>query len=171
MMFRRKSGPTATNTSTALAQAQPSNPWDDVRLQKLWLASQRRDWRSLAVLGAGRSVNTLPIAEVLAQLAWSYRGQPSAVCDLRDLSMRLVDYQIREVSAQVEAGARVMVSLRSIFENPTAIPVARQTDAVILCIELAKTGMKEAEQTIAEVGHERVIGSIVIRPRAPSTVR
>jgi hypothetical protein len=154
--------------STVLARTEAPNVLDDVRLQRLWLAAQRKEWRSLAVLGASKSVETLPIAEMLAQLAWRYHGQPSAVCDLRDLSMRLIDYQIREVHAQVDAGTRVLLALRSIFENPTATPVARRADAVIVCVGLGKTAFKEAEQTIAAVGRERVLGSILVRTRTPS---
>src|SRR6516225_10059569 len=84
--------------------------WDDVRLQKLWLAVERRQWRSLAVLGASRSVETIAIAELLAQLAWRYRGQPSTVCDLRDLTMRLIDYQVQQMREQIEGGMRLVVS-------------------------------------------------------------
>jgi hypothetical protein len=117
------------------------------------------------VLGASRSVETIQLAELLAQLAWRYRGQPSGVCDLRDLSMRLIDYQVQEMRAQVASGMRLVVSLRSVFENPTSAPVAKQTDGVLLCIALGETKIGEAEETIAAVGRELVIGSIVLRPR------
>src|SRR5580698_10243690 len=145
--------------TTALVAVRPTevpNVWDDIRLQKLWLGVERRQWRSLAVLGASASVDTIQVAELLAQLAWRYRGQPSGVCDLRDLSMRLIDYEVREMQAQVEEGTRLIVALRSIFENPTAAPIAKQTDAVLLCIALADTKFSGAEETIAAVGRDRV---------------
>jgi hypothetical protein len=153
-------------TALALRPATELRVWDDVRLQKLWLAVERRAWRSLAVLGASDSVETIQIAELLAQLAWRYRGQPSGVCDLRDLTMRLIDYEVREIQAQVEGGTRLVIALRSIFENPTAGPIAQQADAVLLCIALGETKLKAAEETIAAVGRDRVLGSIVLnRPR------
>ncbi|MGO9838156.1 MAG: hypothetical protein ACLP1X_28575 [Polyangiaceae bacterium] len=154
--------------SAALVVQHPPNlrnVWDDVRLQKLWLQVERREWRSLAVLSASKSVETIQLGELLAQLAWRYRGQPSSVCDLRDLSMRLIDYEIREMRAQMDAGTRLIVVLRSIFENPTSTPVAKQADAVLLCIALGETSFKQAEETIAAVGRDRVLGSIVLRPR------
>jgi hypothetical protein len=155
-------------STAALAVRRPdaANVWDDVRLQKLWLAAEKRPWRSMAVLGASEGVETIQISELLAQLAWRYRGQPSSVCDLRDLSMRLIDYEVRELRAQVEAGTRLVVALRSIFENPTATPIAQQTDAVLLCIALGETKFKGTEETIAAVGRDRIIGSIILRPRA-----
>jgi hypothetical protein len=151
--------------SGALAVVAPSTPnvWEDARLQKLWLATQRREWRSLAVIGAGEKVETLKVSEMLAQIAWAYRGQPSCVFDLRDLSLRLADYQMREVQTQVEAGVRALLALRSTSENPTAIPLARLADSVVLCIDLAKTRFDEAERTIAEIGRDRVLGAIVVR--------
>jgi hypothetical protein len=151
--------------STALARSASDLPdtWDDIRLQKLWLATQRRTWRSLAVIGAGKSIDTLPIAELLARLAWRYRGEPSAVFDLRDLSMRLLDYHVREVRLQADAGVRVIISLRSIFDNPTASAIAREANAVVVCVGLGETGFKEAEQTIKELGKEQVLGALILR--------
>lgn len=151
------------STALALPTQGQAHIWEDVRLQKLWLATQRREWRSLAVLAASKGVETIQIAELLAHVAWAYRGQPSCVFDLRDLGLRLADYQMREVHAQVEAGTRVMIALRSTSENPTAVPIARQADAVVLCIGMGETRFKAAERTIAEVGRDRVLGSIIVR--------
>jgi hypothetical protein len=154
--------------STALVpsgSSQSVNVWDDVRLQKLWIGVERREWRSLSVISASDSVETIQIAELLAQLAWRYRGQPSGVCDLRDLSMRLIDYEVQEMRARLEEGTRLVVALRSIFENPTSSSIAKQTDAVVLCIALGETNFKAAEETIAAVGRDRVVGTIILRPR------
>jgi hypothetical protein len=158
--------PPKGETSLVLASPGPISLRDDIRMQQLWLATQRREWRSLAVLAAGKTLPTLEVAELIAQLAWRYRGEPSNVCDLRDLSLRLVDYQLREVRAQIDAGGRVIIALRSIFENPTAASVARKADAVVLCVILGETEIKGAEQTIAEVGRDRVLGSIILRTAA-----
>jgi hypothetical protein len=158
--------------SAALAAVPASDSlkiWDDLRLQKLWLSVERREWRSLAVLSASKGLETLQVAELIAQLAWRYRGQPSSVCDLRDLSIRLIEYEVQEMRAQIESGTRLVVALRSIFENPTASAVSRQTDAVLLCIALGETNLKAAEESIAAVGRDRVLGSILLRPRAQTS--
>jgi hypothetical protein len=158
------SDPAPAGTSLVRAPDVP-NIGDDVRLQKLWLATQRREWRSLAVLGASSSIDTLGFAELLAKLSWWYRGQVSCVIDLRDLSLRLVDYHKQEVKSQIDAGACVVIALRSTFENPTAVPMARSADAVVLCIDLGNAAIKAAEQTLVEVGRERVLGAIVLKQR------
>jgi hypothetical protein len=166
------SDPTA---STALVLHEPDSlvTADDVRLQKLWIATQRREWGSLAVIATNKHVDTMKVAELLAKLEWWYRGRPSSVFDLRDLSMRLVEYHQQEVRAQVDSGACVIIALRPTHENPTAIPVARSVDAVVLCIDLGNAGFKAAEQTLAEVGRDRVIGAIVMKDQdtKPAKIR
>jgi hypothetical protein len=134
----------------------------DARLKNLWLAMQSRPWSSLAVLAASKSVDTFEVAELLAKLAWWFHGQSSRVFDLRDLSFRLVDYHQREVQALVGAGSRVLIALRPTYENPTTIPMARWADAVVLCVDLGNAELKAAAQTVAAVGRERVLGSIVL---------
>jgi hypothetical protein len=157
------SDPDAHLPSALVHAPEAPRAWDDLRLQRLWLATQRREWRSIALLGASKSIDTLPIAELLSKLAWWYRGQPSCVFDLRDLSLRLVDYHLCEVKSQADGGACVVVALRSIFENPTAAPVARAADAIVLCVGLGVTDFKSVEKTLAEVGRDRVLGSIILR--------
>ena len=155
------------SAALALPSREKTHAWEDVQLQRLWLATQRREWRSLAVLAASEGVETLQLAETLAHVAWAYRGQPSCVFDLRDLGLRLADYQMREVHAQAEAGTRVLIALRSTSENPTAIPIARQADAVVLCIGMGETRLKAAEKAIADVGRERVLGAVIVRASGP----
>jgi hypothetical protein len=160
-------GATALVPRPAGAPAQ----WDDVKLQKLWLATQKRDWRSLAVVAGSQGVSTLEVADTLAKIAWWYRGQPTCVVDLRDLSMRLVEHQLQEIAAQTMGGERVIIALRSVSENPTVIAVAGLADAVILCVELGKTSVKQANQTIDEIGKGRFLGTIVLDPHEDPAVK
>ncbi|MGH7436964.1 MAG: hypothetical protein ACRENE_14925 [Polyangiaceae bacterium] len=163
------SDPTLNSTALTL---RGHDTKDDIELQRLWLAARRRDWRSLAVIAASPTADTLPIAELLASLAWSYRGQPSSVMDLRDLSLRLAEYHQRQVEALLARGSIVVIALRSIHENPTAAAVARAADATLLCVDIGHSLLRVAEQTIAEVGRERVLGAVVVRrPRAQAPGR
>ena len=119
--------------STALVRRAPEVPalGDDVRLQLLWLGLQQRSWRSLAVIAASEGIETLTVADTLAKIAWAYTGQPTCVFDMRDLNLRLLEHQIRDMAAQLQGGERVFVALRSISENPTAVPLAMAADAVV----------------------------------------
>ncbi len=142
---------------------------DDVRLQQLWLSLQQRSWRSLAVLAGDEGLSTLETANAIARLAWWYTGVPSCVFDMRDLSLRLLEYQIRDMGKQLQGGERVFVALRSLTENPTAAPLAMASDAVVLCVALGSTQIKRAVGTIESVGRERFLGTIVVKPPAPKS--
>ena len=121
----------------------------------------------IALVAASEKLDTLPIAETLAHAAWAYSGRPSCVFDLRDLSLRLAEFQMREIAAQIQNGSRVVIALRSTSENPTAVPIARNVDAAVLCIALGETRFAAAERALQEIGRQQVIGSIVIRGKEP----
>ncbi len=154
--------------SSALATRSASVPaeGDDVRMQHLWLCLQQRSWRSLAVVPASRGMDTLPTADALAKIAWWYTGQPAAVLDMRDLSLRLLEHQIRDMAAQLEGGERVLVALRATSENPTAIPLAMAADAAVLCVELGHTDVKAAQRTLSAVGRDKFLGAVLVSRRA-----
>ena len=135
---------------------------DDLRYQQLWIALEKRPWRSLALLAGSKGVATLDVADLLAKIAWWYSGEPTSVFDLRDLSVRLVDHQLRELKQQLAAGDRVFVSLRSTLENPSSVRVAQACDAVALLVAMGETDVKSAEATINAVGRERFLGSILL---------
>jgi hypothetical protein len=137
---------------------------DDITLQRLWLAMIRREWRSLAVIGGSKGLPTIEVANLMAQMAWWYRGESSCVFDFRDVGLRLVDHQIQtlQYQMQTEQGDRAIIALRSVFENPTAVPFAQAVDAVVLCVGIGATDMASAEKTIVDIGRERFLGSIII---------
>jgi hypothetical protein len=161
--------PPSDGKTLVMRRPERPNLFDDVALQKLWLATQRREWRSLAVVAGSKGVPTVDVANMLAKIAWWYRGEPTCVFDLRELSLRLVEHQIQEITEQVDQGGRVIIALKSIFENPTAIAVAEIADASVLCLRLGKSSMSQAEQTLEEIGRGRFIGSIIVNPKKKAT--
>ncbi|MBV9948718.1 MAG: hypothetical protein JOZ69_17860 [Myxococcales bacterium] len=155
-------------TSTALAKHE-TDLHSEVRLEQLWLATQNRAWRSLAVISAGSRVHTIDTANLLAKMAWRYSGQATSVFDLRDVRLRLVEHQLREITAQVAAGDRVFIALRSVIENPAAAAVARAADAAVLCVEIGTTEVDTAKKTIEAIGRERFLGCILVSSLSPAS--
>jgi hypothetical protein len=155
-------------TSAALVK-RPREPLSDVHLQHLWLATQRRAWRSLAVVSASADVRTIESANMLAKMAWRYSGEPTAVFDLREVSLRLVEHQLREIQLQVSAGDRVFVALGSVSENPAAVPIARAADALVLCVALGRSDVRSAQKTLDAIGRERFLGCILVDSAVPSS--
>jgi hypothetical protein len=148
-------------TSTALVKREV-DLFSEVRLEQLWLATQNRAWRSLAVVSAGSRVQTIDTANMLAKMAWRYSGQRTAAFDLRDVRLRLVEHQLREIRAQVAAGDRVFIALRSVIENPASASLARAVDAAVLCVEIGTTDLRSAQKTIEAIGRERFLGTILV---------
>lgn len=139
---------------------------NDVELQKLWISLQRKPWRVLAVVPATRELSSLAAANVLAEVAWRYRGEPTVVLDMREVGLRLVDYQTKEITEQVEQGNAVILALPSVAQNAVAIPLARFADTAILLVRYGETTFTAAELALEEIGHEKFSGTLVVRPSA-----
>ncbi len=155
-------GPVESPGAIVVAPPQRSPLADDVRMQHLWLGLEKRPWRSLAVVSASKGVATLSAANSLAKIAWWYTGVPTCVFDMRDLSLRLLEHQLRDMASQLHGGERIFIALRSTSENPTAVPLAQAADAAVLCVELGKTDMKAAERTLDAVGRQKFLGTILV---------
>jgi hypothetical protein len=155
--------PSPSSAPLALRAPGTADPLDDVALQKLWLATQSRPWRSLAVVPSGAEVDTLAVATLLAKIAWSYHRQPTAVLDLRDLTLRMVEHRLRELGEQLAHGERVFIALRAVSQNPTTIAVTRMSDAAVLCVRLGDSLIRTANSTVEEIGREKFLGSVLVR--------
>jgi hypothetical protein len=138
------------------------NPADDVEWQKLWLAMQRRSWRSLAVIPAGKEVQTLRVAEALAVLAWHHLGKTIKVFDATQLSLSELESRLSDMSARVGRGESVIVAFGPIVDSPTSLTLARATDAALMCIVLGESRIKSAQAAIAEIGEARFLGSVIL---------
>jgi hypothetical protein len=138
---------------------------NDVDLQNLWLALQRKPWRVLAVVPSMRSIASLDVATAIAEVAWQYRGEPTVVLDLRDVTLRLVDYHKKDIDEHVKKGESVIVALSSILQNPTTIAIAKSADTAVLVVQLGATSVKAATRTIDEIGRDRFTGTILARPK------
>jgi hypothetical protein len=142
-------------------------PDQEVDLQNLWLAlEKKKTWRVLAVVPATRQIASLDIASAIAEVAWQYRGEPTVVLDLREITMRLVDYHRKEIDEHVKKGDNVIVALSSIQQNPTTIALAKNADTSVLVVRLGETSMKSAVKTVEEIGHDKFAGTIIARPKA-----
>ena len=115
---------------------------------------------------ATRQIESLDIASAIAEVAWQYRGEPTVVLDLREITMRLVDYHRKEIDEHVQKGENVIVALASIQQNPTTIALAKNADTSVLVVRLGETSMKSAVKTVDEIGHDKFAGTIIARPKA-----
>jgi len=137
--------------------------WNDPSWQKIWLAIQAKDWRSLAIVPGNQGLSTLGVAQALVDVGWQHRGLPIGLADLRNVTLPYIDAVIDEVRGHIHNGERVLIALRSPLENPAAIPIAQAADGALLCVRLGHTLIAGAEETLEQVGKGRFLGSIVVR--------
>ena len=169
--------PISSNPPPQSAQARPESrpagaplaswsdefkPEGDVEWQKLWLATQRRVWRSLAIIPAGKEVQTLRVAEALAVLAWHHLGKTIKVFDATRLALSDLESRLSDMSSRVARGESVIVAFGPILESPASLTLARATDAALLCIILGESQIKAAEASVSEIGEARFIGSVIV---------
>src|SRR2546423_13169184 len=150
----------------SLARRDPSRlreAWNDPKWQKIWLAIQAKEWRSLAIVPGSHGVSTLELAQILVDVGWQHRGLPIGLADLRNITLPYIDTVIDEVRNHVYNGERVLIALRSVFENPATVPIAQWADGALLCVSLGNTKITGAEQTLDQVGKDRFLGSVIVR--------
>jgi hypothetical protein len=140
--------------------------WNDPSWQRIWLAIQGKEWRSLAIVPAGNGIGTLDVAQALVDIGWQHRGLPMGLADLRNVTLPYIDSVIDEVRAHVFAGERVLIALRSVFENPATVPIAQAADRALLCVELGASRIDRAKESIDQIGYGRFLGSVIVRGSA-----
>ncbi|MGH7285761.1 MAG: hypothetical protein ACRELY_29940 [Polyangiaceae bacterium] len=82
---------------------------------------------------------------------------------MRDVGLNRVDSIIRLAGEVVTAGDRIVFAARSISENLATIPIARFADCVLLCASLGSSPLSLIEETVAQVGRERFLGSVLLK--------
>ena len=73
---------------------------------------------------------------------------------------------LEKLSEQSDMNMRFIVAVDSIIENTHPIALCRSVDAVILCITLEKTPFKSVKRVVEIIGGEKIMGSIVLHPKA-----
>ncbi|MEO7092063.1 MAG: hypothetical protein ABI175_02355, partial [Polyangiales bacterium] len=123
---------------------------------------QRRPWRSLAIIPAGKEVQTLRVAEALAILAWHHLGKTIKVFDATRLGLSELESRLSDMASRVGRGESVIVAFGSVVDSPASLSLARATEAALLCVVLGASHIKAAETSIAEIGEARFLGSVIL---------
>lgn len=165
--------PTDDEPAVSSRPYSPARPWDRAEYQRLWLHMQSRTWRTLAIVPAEDGMQTYDVASLLMTVG-VHHGESIGVFDFRSITMNRVLHTIEAACSQVAEGERLIFAARSIKENLATIPLARASDAVVLCVSMGSTPIRQVEETIEQIGKERFLGSMLIRerwPKAPPSSR
>ncbi len=153
----------------ALAVRDPAaiEPWRGVEWQRLWLALQARPWAALAVVPASSGAPpdfSMRIAMTLARTGMIHLNAPIHVADAIDLQLGNVKVFQNEIAEARTHGARILLALAPIGENPVSETLVQATDGAVLCVLLDRMDASGASRTVERLGKNRFLGSILFRP-------
>jgi len=140
-------------------------------LQQLWFTTLKWDWSSMALVPAGANGSVLKMAKMLAQIANHHSGRPASrsetsglasSADLaEDITGRFTVYT--PTIASDRGKQRTIIALDPVVTDPAGIPVALAADMALLCVELGRTKIPEAEKTLQLIGRDHFRGCILIK--------
>lgn len=161
-------GGTLPQGSTLSPGGEPApGPWDNADCQRIWLATQTRAWRTLAIVPVDKGMQTYDVASLIAGVGLQH-GESIGLADLREIRLNRVAAFLEAAQLIVDRGERVVFATRSIDENLATISLARAAEAVILCVVLGSTPIGLVEEAVKQIGKERFLGSILLQaPVAP----
>jgi hypothetical protein len=137
-------------------------PIDTVAWERLWLATQRRPWRSLAVISTGKGASMLGVARALAEVGSCHLGVPVMAVDATTITLATLEARVSAWIEPREDPRRLLIALGPVLENPASLALAQAADAAILCLTLGASSVSEAERTIEQVGRGRLLGSVIL---------
>ena len=164
-------------------------PADVIDWERLWLATRRRPWTTLVLIPIGDDISTPRIAALLAVVGQRHLGAPVTVSDATGVTLSDLEEELGAIAARAGSAPPAVVALSKLDRSrwvheqrgvcappaivalprlqrsPAGLALAQAADAAILCVTLRRSAIAEAEQVLAEVGRERVIGSLVLRSK------
>ena len=139
-------------------------------LQELWLALSRRGWRSVVLVPADGRGSAAGPATGLAEVGRRLRLAPVGLSVAETLDYGAAAELVRRVAAlaQPHAGAgpfapdQLVVSIPAVLLQPLGVAVAREADAVVVCVELGRSSVAGTRRTIELIGRDRVAGCLLM---------
>ena len=163
------------STTFKLADTAPAETanWPGVpslSMQQLWFAIQRLEWASLVIIPADGNSSAIDFGKPLYDVGKLAMGERLRLLDARAVKLDKTAPLILEMSGASKPHAagsqqwseRVLVMIESVLSAPSAIPVALAADAAILCVELGKTSVAGARETVQILGSQRFVGCITL---------
>src|SRR5215468_4457937 len=136
-------------------------------LQQLWFSLQRREWSTLVVVPADREMSVMDFGRPLYEVGRLALGEKLRLVDARDIKLTRTAGLILEMMGGGPtrvSGGRTLVMIESVLSHPSGIPVALAADAALLCVELGRTSIAAARETLRIVGAQRFLGCITLPP-------
>jgi len=140
-------------------------------LQQLWFALQRLEWASLVLVPGDENLSVIDFGRPLYEVAHLAMGDRVRLLDARDVKLNRTAPLILEMTAAPVGRAggtqwseRVLVMVESVISHPSGVPIALAADAAVLCVEMGRTSLSAARQTLQILGAQRFVGCVTLPP-------
>ena len=162
-------------TPFKLDQADPeATGWAGIpslALQQLWFALHKLEWSSLVLVPGDEKVSVIQFARPLYEVAHLAMGDRVRLLDAREVKLNRTAPLILDMtgvqptrSGGTQWSERVLVMLESVISHPSGVPIALAADAAVLCVEMGKTSLSAARQTLQILGAQRFVGCVTVPP-------
>lgn len=144
--------------NTAVAQGSAEMPSTDV--QRLWFATLKKEWSSLAVIPSHPGGSAGAIAKALARVATLQKDSTIKLITAEGTDLAGASRLIIEMTTHVAQGGLAIVVLDSVISNPAGIPVALAADAALLCVQLRQADVDTGRRTLELLGEAKFVGAV-----------
>jgi hypothetical protein len=134
----------------------------DDEWQRVWIHIRQHGWTSLAIVPSHAGIDSNTVAETLAATGRLQGERPIDVVDGRRVQLENAHALGDAVTAAVNSGTWVVLSVDPIIDSPAAIALVQGTSAAVLVIRLGESLLGSAQSTLDAIGRDRFIGSIVL---------
>lgn len=131
-------------------------------VQRLWFATLKKEWGSLAVLPAHPAGSAAVVGKALAQVASLHKDSPIKLITAEGTDLAGASRLIIDMTSHVGQGGLAIVVLDSVISNPAGIPVALAADAALLCVHLGDADVDSGRRTIELIGESRFVGAVTV---------
>jgi hypothetical protein len=132
--------------------------------EAIWVAAQRFEWSTLALVPAEPTLQLHGLARAVAEIGSLQRGEPVEALDLRNVTLAGSRAAAETLAGETRPCRRV-VALACPVEDPAAQLLASAATAAALVVEQDATRVGSARRVMELVGPERFLGAVVLAPR------
>ena len=133
-------------------------------IQRLWFATLKKEWNSLAVLPAHPGGTATQIGKALAKVASLQKDSSIKLISAEGTDLAGASRLIIEMTSHVAQGGLAIVVLDSVISNPAGIPVALAADAALLCVQLGQSDIDSGKRTLELLGEAKFVGAVTFDP-------
>lgn len=147
-------------SSAVAAPAAKNAELPSTDVQRLWFATLKKEWSSLAVIPSHPGGSAAAIARALARVAQLQKDSSIKLISAEGTDLSGASRLIIEMTGHVAQGGLVIVVLDSVISNPAGIPVALAADAALLCVQLKTADVDSGRRTLDLLGEAKFVGAV-----------